>query len=167
MTPNPFTGESLKNDSGKDTQRQEVSLASFRFAVAEMDEIPVGLMSPEVLRIKAAYDADTSQPRPKELAMPKEWQYALWMASRLPVAAIIDSGGKSLHGWIKIDGITTLEQWREWVQPQLFRRILDPMGFDPACKNAGRLSRTVGHVRDNGNTQKLLYLAPASKNRTE
>ena len=74
---------------------------------------------------------------------------------------------KSLHGWIKIDGITTLEQWREWVQPQLFRRILDPMGFDPACKNAGRLSRTVGHVRDNGNTQKLLYLAPASKNRTE
>ena len=67
MTPNPFTGESLKNDSGKDTQRQEVSLASFRFAVAEMDEIPVGLMSPEVLRIKAAYDADTSQPRPKEL----------------------------------------------------------------------------------------------------
>jgi len=79
-------------------------------------------------------------------------QLAFWAGAQLPIAALIDSGGKSIHAWIKIPDVYTPEQWRLIVKETLYRKIL----VDPACSNPARLSRFPGHLRaEKGNWQKF------------
>ena len=35
--------------------------------------------------------------------IPKPLQYAILLASKLPIAVLIDGGGKSLHAWVRVD----------------------------------------------------------------
>ena len=76
------------------------------------------------------------------------------------IAAIIYSGGKSFHAWLRCEGVTTAEEWQAQVKDGLFS-VLTKLGADPACKNPSRLSRLPGMFRaDKSNWQRLLYLAP-------
>ena len=91
--------------------------------------------------------------------IPKEQQHAAILASGLPVSALIDSGNKSLHAWVRVDAPDAAE----------YRRRVDIIWdwFEGRCldrqnKNPSRLSRcpegrrTVdGEVR----AQQLLALA--------
>lgn len=73
-----------------------------------------------------------------------EQQLAVIQATGLPVSAVIDSGGKSLHAWVKVDA-PALEEYRRRVA-----RVYElPLvrGFDPANKNPGRLTRLPGARR--------------------
>ena len=74
------------------------------------------------------------------------------------VAAIIDSGNKSFHGWLRVDAAGAAD-WTELVERKLFGEFLVPLGVDSSCKNEARLSRMPGHTRENGRLQRLLYLA--------
>jgi hypothetical protein len=75
------------------------------------------------------------------------------------VVALLDSGGKSIHGWIRIDA-ENAGQWEERVEVKLFD-ILTAVGADKACKNESRLSRMPGHFRsEKGRWQRLIYLNP-------
>lgn len=84
--------------------------------------------------------------------------YAKW---KLPIAAILTSGGDSAHAWVRISA-PDYATYSEWV-----KRILDalkPFGFDQSNKNPSRLSRLPGAVRvigasDEGR-QRLLYVDP-------
>ncbi len=99
--------------------------------------------------------------------IPKEQQHAAILASGLPVSAVIDSGNKSLHAWVRVDAPDATE----------YRRRVDIIWdwFEGRCldrqnKNPSRLSRcpegrrTVdGEVR----VQQLLALHVGAKSWTE
>jgi len=93
--------------------------------------------------------------------VPLELQLALLMKLRLPVAAILTSGGKSAHAWVRVDA-KDAETYRETVREIL--TLLARFGIDQANKNPSRLSRLVGAQRNIGaqgdGRQRLLYLNP-------
>jgi hypothetical protein len=134
IIPNPLTGKSAPKKSGEGTTlRGDACVSSYRLVVVEHDRLPL---------------AD---------------QLAFWMAAPLPVVALIFSGKRSVHGWVRVDCADSGEWVRE-VEQKLFPEYLTPMGFDPACRNASRLSRMPGHLRpDTGQMQRCLYLAPNGK----
>jgi hypothetical protein len=135
IIPNPLTGfaASLKSGGG-DTLRGDGNVESYRFAVAESDKLSL------------------------------EDQCAFWMGCpTLPVAALIYSGSKSLHAWLRVD-CTDAEEWSSKIEGELFPGFLIPLGMDPSCKNPSRLSRTPGFYRPDKNAvQRLIYLAPQGK----
>jgi RecA-family ATPase len=75
---------------------------------------------------------------------PKEEQYAIFKQSQLPIAAIIDSGGKSLHAWVRIDA-KDFEEWKERRQA-VFDYLAD-YEPDEMTKNPSRWSRLGGVFR--------------------
>jgi hypothetical protein len=128
---NPLTGRVAKTRDGKDSFRCDASVAAFRFVTVEFD----------------------NRTREEQLAF---WSSAIEL---LPVVALIDSGGKSIHGWIRLESVATLEQWDFTVKQEFYARRLVPLGVDRSCSNASRLSRLPGHFRaDKGRWQRLLYL---------
>lgn len=79
----------------------------------------------------------------------------------LPISAILTSGGKSVHAWVRVDA----DSFEEYEQLVLrMREVMTRFGIDRANKNPSRLSRLVGITRKIGATgdgkQKLLYLNP-------
>jgi hypothetical protein len=87
-------------------------------------------------------------------------QLAFWATIPLPIAALIDSGGKSIHALIAVQGIANCAEWQRRIEDDLYARYLVPLGVDPACRNEARLSRLPGHLRDGETWQRLLYLNP-------
>jgi len=80
----------------------------------------------------------------------------------LPIKALVDSGNRSIHGWLDLRGwkITDLETWEKIIKQRLFRKTLGPMGADVACANASRLSRMPGSVRSQtARYQQLMWLS--------
>lgn len=134
VIPNPLTGSCGVTKTGQPSFRSDDCVKSFRFAVAEFDN------------------------------MSREEQLSFWWAVKLPVCALIDSGGKSLHAWIRIDGVATAETWTELVETRLFGDYLIPLGCDATCRNEARLSRLPGSFRaEKDRWQRLLYLAPEGR----
>jgi archaellum biogenesis ATPase FlaH len=88
-----------------------------------------------------------------------ETQLALFQRLKIPIAAILLSGSKSAHAWLRVDR-PDAESYRAVTKRIL--ELLHPFGIDPANKNASRLSRLPGAVRSIGavgdGLQKLLYL---------
>lgn len=133
IIPNPLTGQEGLTKGGKPSCRADACVASFRFAVVEYDNMSL------------------------------DQQIAFWAGIRLPVAAIIHSGGKSLHGWVRVDAADRVA-WERDIEAGLFGERLVPMGVDASCRNEARLSRMPGFLRHDSQTlQKLLYLAPQGK----
>lgn len=89
-----------------------------------------------------------------------ERQLALYSMLKLPIAALISSGAKSVHAWLKLN--VEADAYDETVLRIL--KALAPFGFDQSNKNPSRLSRlpgvhrTIGAVADG--MQKLIYLNP-------
>lgn len=132
MIPNPLTGACGTTKTGKPSLRADACVAGFRFAVIEFDNM---------LRVH---------------------QIAFWRAviagKLLDVAVLVDSGGKSIHAWVRVDSPNAVA-WERDIERDLFARWLVPLGVDSACKNEARLSRLPGHLRrDTGRIQRLLYL---------
>ena len=137
IMPNPLTGKPGVTGTGKESYRADDCIANFRFAIAEMDSVQ------------------------------KEKQYSFWSAAiskGFPVAALIDSGGKSIHGWLAVRCRDRTE-WEELVENRLFPELLVPLGCDPACRNESRMSRLPGEYREEKDKhQRLLYLNPGALN---
>ncbi len=98
----------------------------------------------------------------------KSDQLAIFAELGLPIAAIISSGGKSWHAWLRIDAINSEEY--EFKATRILA-ALGTLGFDKANKNSSRLSRLPTAKRVIGATgtgiQDLYYLAPEAKGITE
>lgn len=109
----------------------DANVACFRFALVEFDSIPISLQVPFLAKLPLA------------------------------IAAVITSGGKSLHAWILISARNAVEY--HTAVAELFQ-ILAPFGIDKANRNPSRLSRLPGTTRKIGaasdNRQRLLYLNP-------
>jgi hypothetical protein len=132
--PNPLTGLPATKKSGNGTTlRGDGCVATHRLVVVEHDKLSL------------------------------DDQLAFWIVAPLPVAALVFSGSKSIHGLVQVD-CTDAAEWNNEIVDRLFPEYLTPLGFDPACKNASRLSRAPGHIRkDTGLCQRLIYLAPGGK----
>jgi len=130
---NPLTGEAVPTGSGKLSKRCDKAVSKYRFFMMEFDEISIGD------------------------------QVNFWcrqIEKRVPVAAVIHSGSKSLHGWIATTGISDYEQWTSEIIEKLYRKSFKRLGVDTACQNPSRLSRLPGHHREGKQQQRLLYLNP-------
>ncbi|MCX6908162.1 MAG: hypothetical protein NTY01_08975 [Verrucomicrobia bacterium] len=151
IIPNPLRGEPGMTKDGKPSFRADACVARFRFAVLEFDSIPQPLHGP----------VEAPGPWPREAQL-EFWAGAL--AYNWPVAALIDSGGKSVHAWLTVDAADAAE-WTAAVEGALFGEFLVPLGVDAACKNEARLSRMPGHFRrEKGRSQRILYLNPDAGN---
>jgi len=133
IIPNPLSGQEAYTQDGKPSLRADSCVKSFRFAMVEFDDLS------------------------------REDQLAFWWTVKLPVAALIDSGNKSIHGIIALNDVNDAATWTREVENNLFKTLLIPLGVDGACRNEARLSRLPGHRRDNGRMQRLIYLAPGGR----
>jgi hypothetical protein len=93
--------------------------------------------------------------------LPFDLQVSLWARLPLPIAAIIDSGGRSAHAWVMLD-CSAAEEYRRKVN-RIFT-LLAQFGVCQHNKNPSRLSRLPGAQRSIGKredgAQRLLYLNP-------
>lgn len=129
---NPLDGEQAPQSSGEGTTfRGDRNVCAFRYCLAEFDSIP------------------------------REAQIRFWSTIKLPLCALIDSGGKSIHALIDVQQIAAVDSLKAWtteIKASLYRDVLIPLGVDPACANPARLSRLPGYRRG-GRYQRLLWLA--------
>jgi RecA-family ATPase len=70
--------------------------------------------------------------------IPKEEQYHAIVASGMPVAALMDSGNKSLHAWIRVDAPDEKEYKR---RVDIIWEWFSGLNLDKQNRNASRLSR--------------------------
>lgn len=135
---NPLTGQPAPKKSGDGvTYRGDGNVANFRRCLVEFDTLS------------------------------REDQCLFWSAARLPVVALIDSGGKSIHAWLdvqKLAPVQTADDWQRHIKQGLYDTLLTPMGVDAACSNPARLSRLPGHFRaEKESWQRLLWLSPEGR----
>lgn len=131
---NPLSGYPAPLKSGDgETYRGDGNVSAYRYAMAEFD------------------------------GQSREDQIKFWSAVRLPLVALINTGGKSIHAWLdvqKLAVVETSEQWATHIKDRLYLQILTPLGVDAACSNPARLSRMPGYYREEkGAWQRLLWLS--------
>ena len=91
--------------------------------------------------------------------IPKDTQAAvlLHLATLAPLALVVDSGGKSLHGWFNCAGMADDD-------PRLrhFFAHACTLGGDAALWTRSQFCRMPEGKRDNGNRQNVLYFNPSA-----
>lgn len=99
-------------------------------------------------------------------AIPLDLQISLLATLPLPIAAILTSGARSIHAWVKVD---CMDATAYKDQVTMLLKMLVHFGLDPKNKNPSRLSRLVGAHRVIGASgdgrQRLLYLNPNPEQR--
>ena len=82
----------------------------------------------------------------------KAEQVAIFQQSNLPISLLVDSGGKSIHAWVRVDA-ETKQQWEE--RRNTVYDYLSDHEPDPQNKNPSRWSRLGGVFRGE-NEQKIV-----------
>ncbi|MBA4419270.1 MAG: hypothetical protein C0392_15400 [Syntrophus sp. (in: bacteria)] len=135
---NPLSGKPALTESGdKETYRGNNNVKAYHYSPVEFDNLP------------------------------RESQIRFWSAIKLPIVALIDTAGKSLHAWVDVSmlaKVDTPENWQTHIKMRLYDRLLRPLEVDAACSNPARLSRLPGHFREEkGKYQRLLWLSPEGR----
>jgi hypothetical protein len=129
---NDPNGTFLRINPLRDNGRKDDDVTAFRHVLVEFDQ-----------------DADGNP-------IPKELQYATLIDSKMPLAAVIDSGNKSVHGWVRVDA-ADLREYRERVS-QIYSWYGD-LNLDPHNRNPSRYSRMPGISRnlrnEDGNVERV------------
>lgn len=119
--------------SGKGGAPCDEDVTDFRYALVEHDKLPLD----------------------DQLAV-----LAKFMMLSLPIAAIIATGGKSYHAWVKLDA-KDAKDYEEKIARLL--AVTQPLGFDHN-RNPSRLARIPGVQREHGakgdGWQRLIFLNP-------
>jgi hypothetical protein len=134
---NPLSGDDAPKKTGDGaTKRGDGNVKNFRYCLVEFD------------------------------GRTREDQISFWswiIVKGLPVVCLIDSGNKSIHGWLDVQrmaSVKTLDDWATKIKTEFYDGILRGLGVDAACSNPARLSRLPGYFReDKGKFQRLLWLA--------
>jgi len=114
---NPKAGAWIRFNPLDGKDASDKHVTDFRFALVESDTLPIGK------------------------------QNAILRALELPIAALVHSGGKSLHAIVRVDAVS-YEDYRKKVD--YLYRICDKNGLilDHQNRNPSRLSRMPGVIRD-------------------
>lgn len=92
-----------------------------------------------------------------------EEQWKLYLSSEIPITAVIHSGGKSLHAWVRVDA-KDRKEYDERVQS--IYTYFEDHNPDTKNKNPGRLSRLPNCVRL-GSRQQLIAMHIGKESFTE
>jgi hypothetical protein len=126
--PNPITGQRMKNQNGGLSYRCGAAVSAFKYI---------------------AFESDTVRPA--------DWLKFI-VKLPIPIAAIFETGGKSVHTLVKVK-VSTLEEWKECAE--ILKNHITPYGADPAMFQIQQTCRLPGCLRGKGGKeQKLLYLNP-------
>lgn len=100
--------------------------------------------------------------------IPKARQFGAILASGLPVTALIDSGNKSIHAWVRVDA-ETLTEYKERCDEVY--SLFAGEGLDEGNHNANRYSRCPDGMRKNSQgevvAQRLLKVGLGASDWTE
>jgi hypothetical protein len=125
-------GTFLRINPLRDDGRKDDDVTAFRHVLVEFDK-----------------DSDGNP-------IPKELQYATLLDSNMPMAAVIDSGNKSIHGWVTVD-TADIGEYRERVE-RIYQWFTD-LNLDPHNRNPSRYSRMPGVSRnlrnEDGNVERV------------
>lgn len=135
---NPLSGEPAPKKTGDgDSLRGDANVREFRHCLVEFDNLSF------------------------------RDQIKFWSAAKLPIVALIHSGGKSIHAWLdvpKFFNVSAADDWDREIKRGLYEKALVPLGVDRACSNPSRLSRLPGHFRnEKSKFQRLLWLSPEGR----
>lgn len=136
IMPNPVDGQAHETASGKTSCRCDAAVSAFRYVVVEFDTLP----------------------KPDQFAF---W-YSIISKGLLDVAVLLDSGGKSIHAWVRVN-LPDRVAWDREIGTQFYGQagVFTTMGADKACRNPSRLSRLPGHFRrEKHEFQTLLFFKP-------
>ncbi len=125
VVPSPMNALTGVNQKGEKSNRCLDNTGKCRFAVVEFDKHPED--------VQAAIHAH--------------------LDSRLPLSAVVHSGGKSLHGWYYAENRTESEL-------RLFMEHAVRLGADPATWPRCQAVRLPGGMRSNGVTQAIRFFNP-------
>ena len=151
IVPSFMSAPMGKRQDGKWSQRCLGNTGPRRFLVVESDPQKWDNLSPA--EQSAFGTKDKYLAAKKDEAASVLWHLAE-CAPQLPLVMVVDSGGKSLHGWFLVAGMedgTVLK----------FFRYAVALGADPATWTRCQWVRMPGGARDNGNKQSVLYFNPA------
>jgi len=125
IVPNPMIKRTGKTKTGKESQKcLENASPTFKFMVVECDEIENKDEQMEILTHLGRY---------------------------APLVMIVDSGGKSLHGWFDVQELTPTEQIAH-------ANLAIKLGGDKSAFETERYFRMpYGKRRSNGNLQKVIH----------
>ena len=140
IMPNPVDGQAHDIGNGKQSYRCDAAVSAFRYVLVEFDSIP----------------------KPDQIAF---W-HSVITKKLLDVALLLDSGGKSIHAWIRVN-LPDRAAWNTVIGTQFYgpQGVFTVMGADKANRNPSRLSRLPGHYRNEKKSfQTLLYLNPQKEN---
>ncbi|MCK9315438.1 MAG: hypothetical protein M0Q48_04760 [Verrucomicrobia bacterium] len=126
--PNPITGRLAKNQSGGLSYRCANAACSFKYIAFESDTVKAG-----------------------------DWLKFI-VTLPLPIAAIFETGGKSVHTLVKVNA-SSLAEWKKCAE--VLKEKLSPYGADPAMFQIQQMCRLPGCRRvSERKEQRLLYLNP-------
>jgi hypothetical protein len=164
IVPSPMSATIGRTQDGHESPRCLQNVGPRTYLVVEFDfkrtpQDKLALLSGDTLEAARTVKAllDTGLPS-QELCAALGWHLATTHKGRL--AAVVSSGGKSLHFWFNVRGVddTTLERWF---------RIARRLGADPATFCPCQMVRLPEGRRDNGNLQAVIYLNPTYSNANE
>ena len=78
---------------------------------------------------------------------PKPLQWAAIVASKLPVSAVVDTGNKSLHAWVRVDAANAEEYRARAKKAADAMDAFEGVTVDRACLNPARFARLAGCAR--------------------
>ena len=115
--PNPITGQRMKNQNGGLSYRCGAAVSSFKYI---------------------AFESDTVKPA--------DWLEFI-VTLPIPIAAIFETGGKSVHTLVKVS-VSSLAEWKECAE--ILKEKLKPYGADPAMFQIQQTCRQPGCLGGKG-----------------
>lgn len=148
IVPNPMTGPQGKTQSGRLSARSLDNTGPRRFLVIEFDFESERNGKPTPDRPLLDYlTADGVTIRDLCAAL------LIHLAQFAPLCLVVNSGGKSLHGWFTCADRSEADLRR-------FMRYAVHLGADRATWCRCQFVRMPGGIRDNGQYQSILFFAP-------
>lgn len=150
IVPSRMIAPRGRTQDGKWSQRCLANTGPRRFLVVESDPTKWEKLSADE---QASFgNKEKYITAKKDQAAAVIWHLAE-KAKYLRLVMVVDSGGKSLHGWFLVEGVA-----EEYVLK--FFRYAVALGADPATWTRCQWVRMPGGTRDNGKRQVVLYFNP-------
>lgn len=150
IVPNPMVSEKGRMQDGAESFRTLSNTGARRYVVTEFDIAPVardGVTKTKWHPLVNEWAAHGMTPKEAMALLIRE------LAKYLPLAVVVDSGGKSLHAWFYCSGA-------EEERLRRFMAYAAHLGADRATWTRCQFVRMPGGTRDNGNRQVIHYFNP-------
>ena len=148
--PNPMLAYRATNRSGRRSPRCLANTGARRFLVVESDPTRWNDLSPALQERFGSEETYIAAKKDEAAAI---LSHLAERAPCAPLALVVDSGGKSIHGWFYV--ANRPEGWCK-----KFFRYAVALGADRMLWTRCQLVRMPNGTRDNGKRQPVLFFTP-------